>query len=284
VAARTYLYVPGDQEQRLAGAARRGADALVLDLEDAVAAARKDEARRLVGAYLRDDAGPRPPVWVRVTTQGLEDDAAAVVGPGLAGLFLPKADAAQAVRADEVLLRLERERGLAERSVRLVPLVESAQGLHDAAEVAAHPRVDRLGIGEADLAADLGVLPGPEREEMWAFRAQVVAASARAGAGRPVGPVETALRDEDLLERSTARLLRQGFRARTCLTPGQVAVVNRVLTPSAEEVARARALVDALGAATASGTGVAVDADGRIVDEAVVRSARDVLERAGEDA
>ena len=281
MAARSYLYVPGDQAERLAGAARRGADALVLDLEDAVPATRKDEARRLVGDYLREDAEGRPALWVRVTGDRLDDDAAAVVGPGLSGLFLPKADAVQADRADEVLLRLERDRGLAERSVRLVPLIESAQGLHDAAEVAAHPRVDRLGIGEADLAADLGVLPGPEREEMWVFRAQVVAASARAGAGRPVGPVETALRDDELLERSTARLLRQGFRARTCLTPRQVEVVNRVLTPSADEVARARALVDALDAATASGTGVAVDSDGRIVDEAVVRSAREVLERAG---
>lgn len=284
MAVRSYLYVPGDQAERLAGAARRGADALVLDLEDAVPATGKEQARRLVGAYLREDAGDRPPVWVRVTTEGLEDDAAAVVGGRLTGLFLPKADATQVDRADEVLRRLERDHGLDEGSVRLLPLVESAQGLHDAFAVAAHPRVDRLGIGEADLAADLGVLPAPEREEMWPYRAQVVAASARAGTGRPVGPVETALRDEDLLERSTARLLRQGFRARTCLTPGQVAVVNRVLTPSADEVARARALVDALGAATASGTGVAVDADGRIVDEAVVRSARDVLERAGEDA
>lgn len=281
MAARTYLYVPGDQPERLAGAARRGADALVLDLEDAVAAARKDEARRLVAAYLREDAGARPPVWVRVTTQGLEEDVAAVVGSALAGVFLPKADAAQVDRADAVLLRLERERGLAERSVRLLPLVESAGGLHDAARVAAHPRVDRLGLGEADLAADLGVLPGPEREELWVFRAQVVAASARAGAGRPVGPVETALRDEDLLERSTTRLLRQGFRARTCLTPRQIEVVNRVLTPSDDEVARARALVAALDTAIASGTGVAVDADGRVVDEAVVRSAREVLERAG---
>ncbi len=282
--ARSYLYVPGDQPERLAGAARRGADALVLDLEDAVAAARKDEARRLVGAYLDEDGPARASVWVRVTTASLEDDAAAVVGPRLTGLFLPKADAAQVSRADAVLGRLEQERGLVAGAVRLLPLVESARGLHDAAVVASHPRVDRLGVGEADLAADLGVLPGPEREEMWPYRAQLVAACTRAGCGRPVGPVETALRDEDLLERSTSRLLRQGFRARTCLTPRQVEVVNRLFTPSAEEVARARALVAALEDATAAGTGVAVDAEGRIVDEAVVRSARDVLERAGEDA
>ncbi len=281
MAARSYLYVPGDQPAKLAGAAGRGADALVLDLEDAVTPGRKAGARALVGAHLRGlEPGAGPQLWVRVSTEELEDDVEAVLTPSLDGLFVPKADPEQVARADAMLSRLEAERGLPDRSVRVIPLVEHAEGLRDAAAVAAHPRVDRLGLGEADLAADLGLVPGPEREELWPYRAQVVLASTLARCGRPVGPVETDLRDADLLEHGTRRLLRQGFRARTTLTPAQVAVVNRVLTPSADEVARATAIVAALEAAARSGSGVAVDADGRIVDEAVVRSARDVLSRA----
>jgi len=279
--ARSYLYVPGDQPAKLAGAAGRGADALVLDLEDAVAAERKDAARALVGDHLRTvEGGVGPELWVRVGTESLEDDAAAVVLPSLTGLFVPKADPEQVGRADAALSRLELERGLQAGSVRLVALVEHAEGLRDAVSVAGHARVDRLGIGEADLAADLGLVPGPEREELWAYRAQVVLACTLARCGRPVGPVETDLRDSDLLERSTRRLLRQGFRARTALTPGQVAVINAVLTPTADEVARATAVVGALDAATRAGSGVAVDDAGRIVDEAVARSAREVLSRA----
>ncbi len=280
-AARSYLYVPGDQPSKLDSAAGRGADALVLDLEDAVAPGRAEQARALVAEHLRAAApGSGPQRWVRVSTEGLEDDAVAVVGPALVGLFVPKVDSEQVTRADAVLGRLEAERGLPVGSVRLIGLVEHAEGLRDAAEVASHPRVDRLGLGEADLAADLGLVPGPEREELWPYRTQLVLASALARCGRPVGPVETDLRDTELLERSTARLLRQGFRARTALTPAQVAVVNRVLTPSADEVARATAVVEALEAAARSGSGVAVDAAGRIVDEAVARSAREVLDRA----
>lgn len=281
MAARSYLYVPGDQPSKVAGAAGRGADALVLDLEDAVAPGRKDEARTTVGEYVRAaEPGAGPELWVRVGSDALEDDAAAVVGPSLAGLFVPKSDPEQVARAEGVLSHLESERGLPVGSVRLVALVEHAGGLRDAAAVAAHPRVDRLGLGEADLAADLGLVPGPDREELWPYRAQVVLASTLARCGRPIGPVETDLRDAGLLERSTRRLLRQGFRARTALTPGQVAVINAVLTPSPDEVERATAVLEALDAATRTGSGVAVDATGRIVDEAVARSAREVLSRA----
>lgn len=281
MAARSYLYVPGDQPSKLAGAAGRGADALVLDLEDAVSPPRKDEARSLVGEHLRA-AGPGagPELWVRVSTEAMELDIDAVVTAALTGVFVPKADPEQVARAAAALSRVEAERGLPAGSLRLIALVEHAEGLRDAAAVAAHPRVDRLGLGEADLAADLGLVPGPEREELWHYRAQVVLASALARCGRPIGPVETDLRDAELLERGTRRLLRQGFRARTTLTPAQVAVVNRVLTPSADEVARATAVVAALEAATRAGSGVAVDTDGRIVDEAVARSAREVLSRA----
>ena len=282
MAPRSYLYVPGDTARLLDGAAGRGADALVLDLEDAVAADRKQAARRLVADHLAQvEEGPGPERWVRLNAEALELDAAAVVGPNLAGVFLPEADLALVRRADDVLAALERARGLDPGAVRAIALVESAAGLRDAAALAAHPRVARLGLGEADLAADLGVVPGAEREEMWPYRAQVVLAGALGGCDRPVGPVETAVRDLQLLERGTHRLLRQGFRARTCLAPAQLDVVHRVFTPSGEEVARARAVLDALATASDAGSAVALDPEGHLVDEAVARSAREVLERAG---
>lgn len=278
--ARTYLYVPGDSPRLLDGAAGRGADALVLDLEDAVAAGRKQATRRLVADHLAGvEPGAGPQRWVRVNAETLEADAAAVVGPTLTGVFLPKADLALVRHTDDVLATLEQACGLDQGGVRVIALVESAAGLRDAVALAAHPRVARLGLGEADLAADLGVVPGPEREEMWPYRAQVVLAGVLGGCDHPVGPVETAVHDLDLLQRGTHRLLRQGFRARTCLAPAQLDVVHRVFTPSEPEVAHARAVVEALAAASSTGSAVALDPEGRLVDEAVARSAREVLRR-----
>jgi citrate lyase subunit beta/citryl-CoA lyase len=281
-AARSHLYVPGDRPDVLAKAAGRGADALIIDLEDAVAPARKAAAREIVAAFLaeRGDAGTEAPaLWVRVNP-GAEAlaDLDAVVSASLTGICLAKAESVEDVtRVADALDELETGRGLAPRAIAVSPLLESASAVLRAAGIAGAPRVARLQVGEADLSADVGVeLGADEREFLW-VRSQVVLISAAAGIEPPVGPVSTNFRDLDALRESTLALKRMGYRGRACIHPAQVAVVNDVFTPSPEEVERAHTLVNGYQAAEAAGAGVFTDADGRMVDLAVVRAAQRTL-------
>jgi citrate lyase subunit beta/citryl-CoA lyase len=280
--ARSYLYVPGDRDEVLVKAPTRGADALVLDLEDAVVEHRKADARETVRAFLAGaGAGTEsgPELWVRVNSDRVDDDIRGVACPALRGVWVPKAEPALLREVDAALTAEEHRHGLAAGTFRVVALLETARGVLAAADVAASPRVLRLGIGEADLAGELGLQPGPDRAELAPIRSQVVVASAAAAIAPPVGPVETALRDLDRLEQTTRVLLRQGFRARTAVHPGQLKVINSVFTPSPAEVAAARAVLDRLAEAERFGSGVATDADGRMLDRAVVRSASELLQR-----
>lgn len=286
LAARSYLYVPGDQHGKLAKAAGVGADAVILDLEDAVAPGAKAAAREEVARFLA--GGPTGPQWwVRVNADVLSDverDLTALAGggglAGLTGVVVPKAEPDLLRHVDDLLTTLEAAHGVTSGTMWIIGLIETALGLARTEQVAASPRVLRLGIGEADLAATLALQPGPEREELWPYRAGVVLASAVAGILPPMGPVETQVRDLEWLESTTRLLVRQGFRARTSIHPTQVAVVNDVLTPSAEEVRAAHEVVTAYEQATAGGRGVSVTYGGQFIDLAVVRGAREVLGRA----
>jgi citrate lyase subunit beta/citryl-CoA lyase len=277
--AKSYLYVPGNQPDRLAKADRRGVDAVIADLEDAVIAAAKREALAHVGAFLaRDGFGAQR--WVRIEPDEVAPQLTVLVQPGLTGIMLPKADAASLRALDEELTAAEQNAGLREGSVSVLPLVESARALRGLDELAAAPRVVRLGMGEADLRAELGIDPSPDDREMLPLRMAVVVASAAAGIAPPVAPTSLDFRDLDALRDSTLALRRMGFRARTCIHPAQAPVVNEAFTPSAEDLDRARSVISAYDDAVAAGQGTAVDRDGRMVDIAVVRWARDVMRRA----
>lgn len=276
--ARSYLYVPGDREPMLAKALHRGADALIVDLEDAVAPAAKQAARGIAARFLAATPSAAE-LWVRINHgPASEEDLEAVAGPGLTGICVAKTENAADLEAvHAALLRLESERGLAPGAIAVSALLESGAAVLRAAEIAAAPRVRQLQIGEADLCADLGIRPGDdERELLWA-RSAVVAASAAAGIEPPVGPVTVDYRDLDRLRASTLALCRLGFRGRACIHPAQVAVVNEVFTPTAEELRRAGTLVAAYEAALAGGDGVLTDESGRMVDLAVIRAARRTL-------
>lgn len=277
--ARSYLYVPGDRADLLDKAAGRGADALVLDLEDAVTPARKAHARETVAGYLGAAAPAGPELWVRINSDQVAADVE-VLSPAAAGLWVPKAEPELLAEVDAALTRVQRRIGPDAPAFRVVALIETARGVLTAPRVAEAPRVLRLGLGEADLAGELGLQPGPERAEFAPIRSQVVVASAAAGITPPVGPVETTLRDPERLELTTRALLRQGFRARSAIHPGQIATINEVFTPTEAEVASARAVLAALERAERGGSGVATDADGRLLDRAVVRAAAEVVRRA----
>jgi citrate lyase subunit beta/citryl-CoA lyase len=249
---------------------------LIVDLEDGVAPGAKPGARdalRVLAEAVPEDG---PAVFVRINgaddPRVLDSDLQALDGLPVDGIYLPKATLAG---VEAVAARLD----LAGRaSLPLVALIESARGLLEAGELARHPRVERLAIGEADLTADLGVRPGPDDAEMIPLRLQVVVASAAAGIDPPTGPVSTDFRDLEALRASSEALARLGFAGRATIHPDQLAVVNEVFRPSAEARDDARRLVELFDRAVAEGHGAIVGPDGRMVDEAVVRRARRLLD------
>lgn len=257
----------------LAKAAGCGADAVIFDLEDAVAADRKSLARQLVHAALRVRASA-PPVWVRVNATDIAADVRAVAHPALAGIVLAKAELDSLATLDGVLAAVEASLG-GSRSIPVVPLIETARGLVDVTAIACAPRVRNLALGEADLAAELGI-DRADAVAVAAVRMPLVVASASAGLVAPTGPTSTDYRDLATLRASTLALVGQGFRARSAIHPVQVAVINEVLTPSAADVAQARQQIAAFERA---GGGAAAGGEGIMVDAATIRAARDVVAR-----
>ena len=240
----------------------------------------------MVAGYLSEQprAGEGPvELWVRVNGDGLAaTDIAAVASPAVTGFCLAKAETPSDVIAAAVACTAaEGTLGLESGSFRLSPLLESAAAVLEARAIAAAtPRVLRLQVGEADLRADIGVSLGDDERELLFVRSSVVLASAAAGIEPPVGPVSTNFRDLDELRASTEALARMGYRGRACIHQAQAPVVNDVFTPNPEEVAEARELVARFDAATAAGAGVFTDATGRMVDLAVIRQARRLLDYA----
>lgn len=261
--ARSFLYVPGDRYDRLDKALERAGDAVIADLEDAVAPARKDAALAGVLEWLDALVDPRPQIWVRVNSgPRMAEELAALASRPLAGVLVAKAELASTRAAAAAV------------AFPVAPLVETARGIVELTQIAAVPGVSHVGLGEADLAGELGLTPSPDERELWPLRMQAVVASAAAGIFAPTGPVHTAIKDLDGLRESTLALKRAGFGARSAIHPDQVAVIEEALTPTADEIAVARETVAAWDAA---GMGVAVDGRGKMIDEAVVRSARRVV-------
>lgn len=272
---RSYLYVPGNAGGKLAGALGRGADAIIVDLEDAVPVAEKDAARDGVVQWISDlPADLTTEVWVRVNPGPLrEADVAALAGlPGLAGIALAKAESPADVEA--VAAQLE---AAGDTTTRLMPVVESAVAVLGAGAIAAGPRVHQMQIGEVDLAGDTGITPGEDEVELLAMRSMVVLASVAARIAPPVGPVSRITADPEALRRSTERVQRLGFVGRACIHPAQVPVVHDVFTPAGDEVEEARTVLRLLAEAEAAGSAVVLDAQGRLVDPAVLAGAQRTL-------
>ncbi|HXJ34768.1 MAG TPA: CoA ester lyase [Candidatus Eisenbacteria bacterium] len=263
---RSLLFAPATKAERLAKAAISGADAVIADLEDAVAPAEKDAAR---GSALRWLRGPAAPAVARClrsnglrTPEGLRD-VLALVESGAAPDFLvvPKVESPQELGILDALLA---------GPTRFLPLIETARGLSRAERIAAHPRVAGLLLGGADLAADLGATLDWEAL-LWA-RSRLVQAAATAGVA-VIDVPHLVLEDGTALAAECARVRRLGFTGKLAIHPKQVAAINAAFTPAGDEVLRARRIVDA---AEAAGGGVCV-VDGKMVDAPVLRAARRTL-------
>lgn len=275
---RSFLYVPAVRPDLFDKAHQGGADAIVLDLEDAVPLHAKAEARLAVSRWLAEVRGrPGAQVWVRVDPTFLVEDLDAAIHPAVSGLFAAKATADALQRLHALAGPLEETRGVSE-SVGIVALVETAATLLRLADVAGQRRLRTFGIGEVDLLADLRMRRTPGTQAaVDALRLDVVRQAAAAGLEAPVAPTSTDFRDLESFAATTRHLVDLGFRSRTAVHPAQVEVINRMLAPDPEELERARRLV-ALD--EAAGGGITVDDRGRLVDAAVLREARETLSRA----
>ena len=273
---RSYLYVPGDQPDRLAKCLERGADFVILDLEDAVPTNRKQEGRDISGAWISANSASAHKIWVRVNnSDDLVADLNAVITAPIAGLIFPKCENVEQLAAlDLIISNIERKLGIPERSITVSALVETAEGILNAREIARAPRVSRMQIGEYDLKADLCAEFGADQKEFLFVRSHIVLCSAAAKLIPPIAPVGPDFKDLEAFRESTKEFARMGYFGRTCIHPAQVAIVNEVFTPSAEVLAEAQDMIDRYDA---QGGGVLTDAKGRLLDEAVIRSARRVV-------
>ncbi|MBX3090066.1 MAG: CoA ester lyase [Cryobacterium sp.] len=273
---RSYLYVPADQRKLLEKALDRGADALIVDLEDSVAASQKSVARSEAFKWLEQQDGVPIPVLLRINSTSPEDDIE-VLQVTVSGVMVPGAQVELVSEVSDLLGEHERQLGLASGTFKIIPLIETAQGLLQAVELAAMGRVSNLALGKADLSAELGLSISQEGFEWDSLLLQLVVASSAARISAPIAPTSTDFRDLEQLRLSTERLRRLGFRSRTAIHPAQLPIINDVLTPSLDEVQRAQKLVQDFEDSERSGAGVLTDAEGRMVDVAVVRRARSIL-------
>ena len=278
---RSMLFVPVTQRRFVDGAARRGADAIILDLEDAVAASEKERARTLVleAAQIVSRGGADVVVRLnrplRMTVRDLE----AVIGPGVHAVALPKAESAQHVQlVAEIIDELEAERGMAPGTTRMLAMVETCSAFFRINEIAkASPRLVALNLGAEDFATAAGMLP--EAEGLFMPK-QMCVFAARAAGIMPMGFVGTVAEFHDLdgFRQTVRRSRRLGFVGASVIHPSQIPILNEEFRPGAEEVAHAARVVGAYDKALAEGVG-AVTVDGKMIDVPVVERAKLLLQR-----
>lgn len=278
---RSLLFSPATDEARLAKAHTRGADALILDLEDALPADAKVAGRAAAQVWIERLAGLGQDVVVRINTPWLMAvaDLDAVVRPGLKALLVPKAeDAGQLSVIAAMVGELEAERGLPAGGIGLLALIETPAAFSRLAEIAAVERVVGLALGPEDLSLSLGAPPSPLTLDL-PCRLIALAAANRGlmALGAPISIAE--FRDLEAYRGAVETARGMGLSGNLCVHPHQVEVVNAVFAPQAAEVADARAVLAAWQAGEGKGV---VALEGRMIDLPVVERARRVLARAGE--
>jgi len=265
---RSYLFVPGDRPERFSKALASGADAVVLDLEDAVAESAKTAARVAISAWLPTLSLPeRSRMVVRINAEASAhhlDDMAMLAATRPAAVMLPKAEDASVCGHVQSVCP----------GVHALPLVESAGGMLAAHTLARAPGVQRLAFGTLDYALDLDLLPEPQALE--AGHAHLALVSRAAGIAAPVAGVTAAFDDEAALRADWAQARRHGFGAKLCIHPRQLAPLHAAMAPTEAELVWARRVLDAMAHSSAG----AVQLDGRMIDRPVLERARRLIERA----
>jgi citrate lyase subunit beta/citryl-CoA lyase len=280
---RSLLIMPANRADMLAKAPSYGADALSFDLEDSVPVAEKPKARELAREFI---GRHKTSATIHVRVNGFEtgllrDDLAAVVADGLAGIRLPKAESADAIRtADALLTGLEAERDLPQGSIEISPSLESAKGVWFAYEIlSASPRVRSVTAGTAqdgDLQTDLGYVWSAEGDEVLYVRSRVLLAARAVGVAHVLDGSYANVRDADGLRICCEAARRLGYRGKSAIHPNQIETINRIFAPSARELDYYRRVIAAFDEAVARGS-AATTVDGKLVDYAMVGMAKRVL-------
>jgi citrate lyase subunit beta/citryl-CoA lyase len=266
--ARALLFAPGSDAAKLTRALESEADVVVADLEDSVVPEQKQRAREIVSAVF-GEAGDGPLRAVRlngVGTDYFDDDLRTLARLDLAAFVLPKA-------TPEAVARLGAD------GPPVVAIAETAQGIRQAYEIAALPRVVALALGAADLGAQLWTAPRHDGLEILHARSTLVVDSAAAGIRGPFDGVHLDVADDDGLEEEALLARSLGLRGKICIHPRQVPVVNRVFAPTPDEAAWAREVLDASEQAAREGRGALV-VRGALVDVALVQRATRILDDA----
>ena len=276
---RSFLFAPANHARMAEKVFQAGADAAILDLEDAVAVAGKPAARADAVAALKR---PRPcKGFVRVNAAETEwcfGDLEAIVGPWLDGIVLPKLESAAMLRTiDWTLAQLERKAGLEPGSIDLMPIVETGLGISNLKEIAScRSRLRRLCFGAGDYTLDVGMRWSLDEAELAHARAAMVVESRAGGLEPPVDTVFIELRETEAFAASARRALALGFQGKLCIHPSQVGPVNDAFSPTEEETTRARRIVAAFDEAEAAGS-ASIQVDGYFVDYPIVEKARRTL-------
>jgi citrate lyase subunit beta/citryl-CoA lyase len=284
---RSFLFVPGDSERKLAKAVGTGADALIIDLEDSVAQGALAEARSRAHDFLCSAAGPE--CWVRINPLGSREalNDLRVVMPGKpAGIVLPKPEsAAEVVRLAQLLQTLETENGIESGTTAILPIVTERPGalfrLHEYA--GSTPRLAALTWGGEDLAAAIGASANRDANGAWLPPYELARSlclfAASAASVPAIDTVYTDFRDPTGLAEYAARARRDGFRGMLAIHPEQVATINDAFMPDRDDIERARKIVALFADNPADGT---LSLDGRMIDRPHLLQARKILNLAGE--
>jgi citrate lyase subunit beta/citryl-CoA lyase len=281
---RSSLILPVNVRRFVERAYTRGADAIVLDLEDSVPPREKAAARTLVQESIGLAGRGGADVLVRINKafDHAVPDLDAAIWPGLTGIVFPKVESPVEVQIiDRLIAEREMARGLPVGQIEVSILVESALGIQHMAEIAcASPRVVGLSLGAEDFTRDIGVEPSDEGEEQ-AYGKGMVIVAARLGGIQPHGLSSTLANFNDLegLDRSASRAYRLGFKGASCIHPTQVPVLNRCFSPAPEAVDYARRVIDVY-AETEAGGRASVSLDGRMIDIPIVERAKTLVARA----
>ena len=275
---RSLLYCPGDDREMMEKAVETAADAVVFDLEDAVAPDAKADARRTVRSMLDSLDDPTPAVNVRINPYGRSGrtDVERVLDdlePPPDGVLLPKVEDAETV--DALSERLDE---LVSEPVSVVPLIETAAGVVNAEAIAAASGVDAVGFGDQDFTADVGATVTDGKTESLYARQRVVVAAAAAGVDA-IDTVFTDIRDLDGLREQASFVAELGFDGKLAIHPDQIPVINDAFTPTADQLEWAETVLAERERAVEEGVG-AFTVDGQMIDPPLVERARTFLERA----
>ena len=285
---RSFLFTPGNVARRVDKAFTLEADVVIVDLEDSVAVQEKESTRARVAEALQRPRKARGYVRVNApSTPFCYGDLVATVHRGVDGVVLPKVESAADLHAiDWLMAALERERGLAEGSIDLMPQIETAAGVQRIDRIlqarSLRPyrsawRVKRVAFGAADYGHELGLAPTLDEPELADARARIVLASRAAGVENPIDSPWFHFKELEAFQRALERSRRGGFQGRLCVHPDQIGPVNRAYLPSDAEVAQAERIVAAFKEAEARGA-AAIQVDGQMIDYPVVHRAQALLD------